>query len=585
MEVTGPVYLVILIIAFGTALFATIFSWQRRAIAGARTFAANSAFSALYALCGLLLIFSPTAEVALFSLQLRVVLNLLMVTTFTLFILDFAGYKRWLAPRRFWIFCIFPLFALIVALGSHFGDWFALGYSIQRQGTLVYEHYVNGPVLTLSLVYAFGLYIVLLIILGIQSLQVHPPFRWQVLILFAITLFTGFITIPSLSNSGEVYAFTVRPLTLQIIFRSVLITWALFSFRFLNILPIASSGIIAGLHSAVIVLDPQRRIVTMNPAALGLAETALLLSIGKAVQVIFPATANMFNRYNGHDEITEVVTVSSMGTQRYFEGRLYPLDAAGKRPVGHLLWLEDITQRKATESEREQLIADLNAYAHTVAHDLKNPIAIIAGYTDMILDPEQPLSDSERLEALAQVRRTSFKMRAIIDELLLLSSVRTQSTVAITPLDMEQIVKEALHRMEPFLKDSGAKVTVQTEWPVALGYAAWIEEVWVNLLSNAIKYGGTPPEIEIRAETKNEHVHFSIQDNGHGLTVDEQSKLFREFSRLSERDAEGHGIGLSIVSRIIEKLDGEVGVNSEIGKGSTFYFVLPGAHKDAPTTR
>ena len=585
MEVTGPVYLVILIIAFGTALFATIFSWQRRAIAGARTFAANSAFSALYALCGLLLIFSPTAEVALFSLQLRVVLNLLMVTTFTLFILDFAGYKRWLAPRRFWIFCIFPLFALIVALGSHFGDWFALGYSIQRQGTLVYEHYVNGPVLTLSLVYAFGLYIVLLIILGIQSLQVHPPFRWQVLILFAITLFTGFITIPSLSNSGEVYAFTVRPLTLQIIFRSVLITWALFSFRFLNILPIASSGIIAGLHSAVIVLDPQRRIVTMNPAALGLAETALLLSIGKAVQVIFPATANMFNRYNGHDEITEVVTVSSMGTQRYFEGRLYPLDAAGKRPVGHLLWLEDITQRKATESEREQLIADLNAYAHTVAHDLKNPIAIIAGYTDMILDPEQPLSDSERLEALAQVRRTSFKMRAIIDELLLLSSVRTQSTVVITPLDMEQIVKEALHRMEQFLKDSGAKVTVQTEWPVALGYAAWIEEVWVNLLSNAIKYGGTPPEIEIRAETKNEHVHFSIQDNGHGLTVDEQSKLFREFSRLSERDAEGHGIGLSIVSRIIEKLDGEVGVNSEIGKGSTFYFVLPGAHKDAPTTR
>jgi len=323
----------------------------------------------------------------------------------------------------------------------------------------------------------------------------------------------------------------------------------------------------------------------MNPAALGLAETALLLSIGKAVQVIFPATANMFNRYNGHDEITEVVTVSSKGTQRYFEGRLYPLDAAGKRPVGHLLWLEDITQRKATESEREQLIADLNAYAHTVAHDLKNPIAIIAGYTDMILDPEQPLSDSERLEALAQVRRTSFKMRAIIDELLLLSSVRTQSTVAITPLDMEQIVKEALHRMEPFLKDSGAKVTVQTEWPVALGYAAWIEEVWVNLLSNAIKYGGTPPEIEIRAETKNEHVHFSIQDNGHGLTVDEQSKLFREFSRLSERDAEGHGIGLSIVRRIIEKLDGEVGVNSEIGKGSTFYFVLPGAHKDAPTTR
>src|SRR5439155_27155760 len=105
--------------------------------------------------------------------------------------------------------------------------------------------------------------------------------------------------------------------------------------------------------------------------------------------------------------------------------------------------------------------------------------------------------------------------------------------------------------------------------------APWVEEVWVNYLSNAVKYSGTPPQVEIGARLQGEKVRFWVRDNGRGLDTGERSRLFQPFSRLNHSRTEGHGLGLSIVQRIMEKLGEQVGADSEVGQGSTFYFVLP----------
>jgi signal transduction histidine kinase len=132
-----------------------------------------------------------------------------------------------------------------------------------------------------------------------------------------------------------------------------------------------------------------------------------------------------------------------------------------------------------------------------------------------------------------------------------------------------------------------------------------VEEVWANYISNAIKYGGRPPRVELGADqlppspsvsTNPDapsdgagQVRFWVRDNGDGLTEEEQAQLFVKFSRLDLRQrAEGHGLGLSIVQRIVKKLDGTVGVESRVGAGSTFYFTLPmapgsGADGSAPS--
>ena len=119
-------------------------------------------------------------------------------------------------------------------------------------------------------------------------------------------------------------------------------------------------------------------------------------------------------------------------------------------------------------------------------------------------------------------------------------------------------------------------------WPVALGHAPWVEEVWVNYLSNALNYGGRPPRVELGATTRPDNtVCFWIRDNGSGLTPEEQSRLFTPFTRFDPKSgrgrAKGHGLGLSIVRRIVGKLGGEVGVASEVDHGSVFSFTLPAA--------
>jgi signal transduction histidine kinase len=131
-------------------------------------------------------------------------------------------------------------------------------------------------------------------------------------------------------------------------------------------------------------------------------------------------------------------------------------------------------------------------------------------------------------------------------------------------------------RAEIVLPDASA-------WPEALGYAPWVEEIWVNYLSNALKYGGTPAaslRVELGATAQDDGmVRFWVRDNGPGLSPEEQAQLFTPFTRLDRVRAKGHGLGLSIVRRIVERLGGQAGVESQgvSGRGSVFYFTLPGA--------
>jgi two-component system sensor histidine kinase/response regulator len=114
---------------------------------------------------------------------------------------------------------------------------------------------------------------------------------------------------------------------------------------------------------------------------------------------------------------------------------------------------------------------------------------------------------------------------------------------------------------------------------VAVGYAPWVEEIWVNYISNAIKYGANPPHIEIGADpqTDGEVLRFWVRDHGPGLTPEQAAQLFTPFVQLHQVKATGYGLGLSIVQRIAERLGGTVGVESQPGQGSLFFFTLPKA--------
>jgi two-component system sensor histidine kinase/response regulator len=228
-------------------------------------------------------------------------------------------------------------------------------------------------------------------------------------------------------------------------------------------------------------------------------------------------------------------------------------------------------------SELEARNQELDAFAHTVAHDLKGPLSTGIGICSLLHDNWPELSAEQIDQLLQNIVRVTRKMDNIVEELLLLASVRKEE-VEVTQIDMGAIVAGAQERLAHMITKHEAEVIVPDTWPAASGYGPWIEEVWTNYLSNAIRYGGRPPRVELGASLEPDHrVRFWVRDNGAGLTPEEQSRLFTPFSRLEQVRVKGHGLGLSIVRRIVEKLGGEVGVESEVGQGSVFSFTLPGA--------
>jgi signal transduction histidine kinase len=236
-------------------------------------------------------------------------------------------------------------------------------------------------------------------------------------------------------------------------------------------------------------------------------------------------------------------------------------------------------QRQLQQANRElqKRLEELDAFAHTVAHDLKNPLTRIIGYAELLEGEFDTLPEEDLHGFVGIIARGGRKMENIINELLLLASVR-EGEVESQPLDMSDIVDEAQRRLSHMIEESKARIILPESWPAALGHGPWVEEVWLNYISNAIKYSGREPRLELGGAVEpGGTARFWVRDNGPGLSEEDQGRLFAPFTRLHQVRAEGHGLGLSIVRRIVNKLGGRAGVESQVGKGSVFYFTLPSA--------
>ncbi len=252
----------------------------------------------------------------------------------------------------------------------------------------------------------------------------------------------------------------------------------------------------------------------------------------------------------------------------------------------------DLMALRALNAELERQNQELDAFAHTVAHDLKGQLSPLIGFAEMLTRNYARQLSPQGQRCATKVMHSAQKLNNIIDELLLLSTLR-QTQVPSEPLEMEAIIQEAVYRLGFMIQEHQAQIVLSTDaWPIALGHAPWVEEVWINYISNGIKYGGKPeqgipPRLELgfdlpaqpgdsgeSASSDTPMVRFWIRDNGPGIPPEMHHKLFTPFNRIQTR-AQGHGLGLSIVQRIIEKLNGQVGVESHPGQGSTFWFSLP----------
>jgi len=254
-------------------------------------------------------------------------------------------------------------------------------------------------------------------------------------------------------------------------------------------------------------------------------------------------------------------------------------------PLGYLI-REVFDDLAPSKSQLREQVTDLEArnqeleeYAHTVAHDLKIPLTVLIMTADMIKDVPD-LSGEESKECLQQIKSIAYEMNSIIDNLLLFAEV-SKAEAPRESVHMDRVVANVQTRLSCMIRKQGAQLILPQVWPDALGYGPWIEEVWANYLSNALKYGGQagrPACVELGASVLPDGmIRFWTRDSGPGIPPEVRDRLFRPFSLLGCVPNQGHGLGLSIMQHIVEKLGGQVGVESAVGEGSLFFFTLPAA--------
>lgn len=479
----------------------------------------------------------------------------------------YAGRQQWLMGTRRAALFVIPTITMLLAWTNESHDLIWQNITIDRSLGFTGTQFDGGMWYWVQTSFTYALIGYTLFTLAAMFRRGGGVYRRQIVIIslgviapvVANVVFLTELTPANLDTTTYGFVFLV-PLTAA----------GMFYYRLFDLAPIANEAVFASMIDPVIVLDRQKRLVNMNPAAramFALTDHAIGATLNDTrLHTVIPLL---------DDGVCETELNFQTPAMRYFDMRIQHIT---RRGGGYVLVLRDITSRRKIEQEQRQLITELDSFTHTVAHDLKNPLTVLSGYSLMLQEEWHQLPENTVDEYLDLIVQYGYKMTSIINELLLLAGIRKMDEFPLRPLDMAHIVREAQSRLVTLIDSHQAQINCADTWPTARSHAPWIEEVWSNYISNAIKYGGTPPEIEIGADPPSDgSVRFWVRDNGPGLTPDQQAQLFTEFTRLDTLRAEGHGLGLSIVHRIVEKLGGTVGVEDAPGGGCLFYFTLPHA--------
>lgn len=240
-----------------------------------------------------------------------------------------------------------------------------------------------------------------------------------------------------------------------------------------------------------------------------------------------------------------------------------------------MAFITDITARAEAERALQNQNRALSDFAQTVAHDLKSLISAITGFSELLEQEYENLSVKERQTSMNKVKETGYKMDDIINELLFLARAKREDVV-LRDIDLNLAVQEALHRLQRKIDATGAKIVVGELDKKVQGHQPWIEEVIYNLLSNALSHGGKQLTVRIDTEpSAGEMSRVRITDNGDGMSADQLRVLLEQPEELPYNWVKGHGLGLSIVHHVLEKLGSSLEIHCAENEGCCFSFLLP----------
>jgi PAS domain S-box-containing protein len=315
---------------------------------------------------------------------------------------------------------------------------------------------------------------------------------------------------------------------------------------------------------------------------------------GKTDDDIFPPEWAEYYKMHDHkvletgvpEQLEEVANL--VDGRHIFLASKFPLYDSQGKPYAICGISMDITERKMAEEllklkleELRRSNEELEQFAYVSSHDLQEPLRMISSYLQLLQRRYQGKIDDKADKYIYYAVDGAARMQVLINDLLEFSRVTTKAR-ELEPTDSEFVLNQTLSNLELYIKQNKATVT-HDALPEVMADNTQLAQVFQNLIANGIKFHGEKaPKIHISAERKDNEWLFSVQDNGIGIDPQYSEKIFEVFKRLHKKEEyPGTGIGLAVCKKIVERHNGRIMVESELGKGSTFYFTLPINQREA----
>ena len=217
----------------------------------------------------------------------------------------------------------------------------------------------------------------------------------------------------------------------------------------------------------------------------------------------------------------------------------------------------------------------LESFAYIVSHDLQEPLRSINLFTQLLQQECQEDLEPQAQEYLGYIIGSAARMQTLVRDILAYSRVGTSKQTRLN-VDLDRLLETVQIDLQGTIRETKAKIVVE-ELPTVLVNPTEISQLFRNLISNSIKFkSDRQPQIKITARLQDNQWLITVEDNGIGIETEYQKIVFQAFKRLhSQEQYSGSGIGLAICQKIVERHQGYIGVQSQPGKGSTFYFTLP----------
>lgn len=269
---------------------------------------------------------------------------------------------------------------------------------------------------------------------------------------------------------------------------------------------------------------------------------------------------------------------------RFAQGELRPVETIASQVAFAIERQRSAAALEALVDERtaslRQMMAQMEEFSYSVSHDLRAPVRAMRGYAEVILQDHGWRLDEEARDLLARIGRSGARMDRLIQDLLTYSRV-TRREVTLEPVSLDKLVREVVQQY-PNMRPEYADIEVEGPLPAVMAHEPSLTQVVSNLLNNAVKFvrPNGRPRVRVSVDRRDSRARLWITDNGIGIKPEHQSRLFGMFERVHPESYEGTGIGLAIVRKAIERMNGAVGVESDGVSGSRFWIDLPIAEQE-----